>query len=143
MGPSRPRNSTRARKAHLRPSQSRRKPARPTRPRLHTAANVLRESERIRKTGEKPRTAPPDARRKRSSAALPDLDAILGAFCEAFALVQAAHMAQQHAGHAGPHEVALKKGIAELDRVYNDLDRATLDLARFENEQPQMTRGRR
>jgi len=72
----------------------------------------------------------------------PDLDAILDAFSEAFDLIQAGHMAQKDASHVGPPEVALRKGIAEMDRVYNDLDRATIELARFCRKQAKTGRGR-
>jgi hypothetical protein len=72
----------------------------------------------------------------------PDLDAILDAFSEAFDLIQAGHMAQKDAHHAGPPEVALRKGIAEMDRVYNDLDRATIQLSRFCGKQAKTGRGR-
>jgi hypothetical protein len=73
---------------------------------------------------------------------LPDLDAILDAFSEAFDLIQAGHLAQKDAEHAGPPEVALRKGIAEMDRVYNDLDRATIELAHFCRKQQRAARGR-
>jgi len=72
----------------------------------------------------------------------PDFDAILDAFSEAFGLIQAGHMAQQDAHHAGPPDVALRKGIAEMDRVYNDLDRATIELARFCRKQTKPGGGR-
>ena|SRR3569833_2992723 len=86
-----------------------------------------------------PRTKPVASR---STARPPDLDAILGAFSEAFDLIQAGHMAQKDAYHAGPPEVALRKGIAEMDRVYNDLDRATIELDRFCRKQTKTGRGR-
>lgn len=79
---------------------------------------------------------------QRSSARLPDLDAILGAFSEAFDLIQAGHMAQRDAEHAGPPGVALRKGIAEMDLVYNDLDRATIEFGRFCRKQHKAARGR-
>jgi hypothetical protein len=72
----------------------------------------------------------------------PDLDAILDAFSDAFDLIQAGHMAQKDAHHAGPHDVALRKGIAEMDRVYNDLDRATIELASFCRKKTWTGRGR-
>jgi len=73
-------------------------------------------------------------------AGAPDLDSILGAFSEAFDLIQAGHMAQKDAHHAGPPEVALRKGIAEMNRVYNDLDRATIELARCCRKQTKVGR---
>ena len=79
---------------------------------------------------------------KPSMARPPDVDAILGAFSEAFDLIQAGHMAQKDAPHAGPPEVALRKGIAEMDRVYNDLDRATIEFARFCRKQTKTGRER-
>lgn len=94
----------------------------------------------LNRTAAKRRLGKKRARTKRPSAGLPDLDSILDAFAEALALIQAAHMAQKQTDHWGPPQVAMSRGIAGLDRVYNDFDRATIDLAQFLQKQHKTTR---
>jgi len=123
MGPIRPHKSTRARRGR----SVRSSPRSQTKPTSRRGAAA-------------PRREP--AAKRSMAAKPPDLDAILDAFSEAFDLIQAGHMAQKDAPHAGPPEVALRKGIAEMNRVYNDLDRATIELAGFCRKQAKTGRGR-
>ena len=90
-------------------------------------------------TGTTQRRAPADARlraraakpagKPRPDPEPPDLDEILGAFAEAHALlaVSAAVVAQSES--AGPERVVLRLGVEALNRAYNRLDRAIVDLA--------------
>jgi mannose/cellobiose epimerase-like protein (N-acyl-D-glucosamine 2-epimerase family) len=64
--------------------------------------------------------------RKRAPA--PDLDAILDAFAEAFAVLEVAQAAVSDNPRAGPERVVLRWGVKALNRVYNDLDRAIVSL---------------
>jgi len=87
----------------------------------------------------RPEGVPP---RSKPAPGLPDLDAILDAFSEALDLIQAAHMAQKQTNHWGPPEAVMSVGLAKLDRVYNDFDRATIDLASFCRQLDKTARGR-
>ena len=112
------------------------------RPRNSTRARKVRSAKSLPRPRRKPQAAPPSAGRKRSSASLPDLDSVLDAFSEALDLIQAAHMAQKQTDHWGPPEVAMSRAIAKLDRVYDDFDRAAIDLARFCRKQTKTGRRR-
>jgi hypothetical protein len=61
-------------------------------------------------------------------ASLPDLAAILGAFSEAYAMIQVSLMAISENEHSGPERVTLRLGVEALDKVYNRLDKAIIEL---------------
>jgi hypothetical protein len=69
-------------------------------------------------------------RRTRPSTSLPDLRAILSAYGDARALVSVAHTAMLE-GNYGPEEHVLRMGVAALKAVYDQLDKAEMQLARF------------
>ena len=143
MDTSRPMNSTRGGKTPTLTSlpKPRRRSPPSKRPKARPRADRLREIEAVRKPQQasgrrvRRRARQSNMRHWRSSATLPDLQAIFDTFAEALAITQAAHMAAKQADHWGPPEVALGKGIDMLKRVYSDLDGATTDLARFKIKQ--------
>jgi hypothetical protein len=61
-------------------------------------------------------------------ASLPDLDAILGAFAEAHAMIAVSLMAVTNNEASGPESVTLRLGVEALDKVYNQLDKAIIEL---------------
>ena len=75
-------------------------------------------------------TAPPRRpREKRKRTPLPDLHIILGAFSDAYALIAVAATAIDGNPGSGPEHVVLRMGVESLDRVYNDLDTAIVQLS--------------
>lgn len=62
--------------------------------------------------------------RRRNKAPMPDLDAILGAFAEAHALVEVCSMVLTESCRGGPESVALRLGVEACSRAYDQLDMA-------------------
>jgi hypothetical protein len=74
---------------------------------------------------------PAKVQRRRAGEDLPDLHAILDAFSDAQALVAVAHIAMEANDQYGPEEHVLRLGVEALDLVYDQIDRAGMQLARF------------
>ncbi len=69
----------------------------------------------------------PPRRRER----LPDLRPILGRFDAALAIAAVAHIAIQASEQLVQEELALRQGLAALNAVHTELDRADLQLDHF------------
>jgi hypothetical protein len=122
MGPTHKPKSTRVQRGRSVP-KLRRKPAPPKRSKLRTASNVLRDAKRIRKAG--------GAERRRGRVMMPpNLDEILGAFAEAYALLAVSSAMVGQSESAGPERIVLRLGVEVLNRAYNQLDMAIVQLAR-------------
>jgi hypothetical protein len=79
-------------------------------------------------------------RRTRPNTSVPDLTAILSAYGDARALVSVAHTAMLE-GNYGPEEHVLRLGVTALDAIYDQLDKAEMQLARFRKANAKARRG--
>jgi len=92
-------------------------------------------------SGKRPATPPPAGGRRRRSRARPahrrksprrtsadDLHAILGRFADALAWVAVAQVAIEASDQLPREDSILKRGVAALDAVYNELDLAIVRL---------------
>lgn len=66
--------------------------------------------------------------RRTARVSVPDLAAILGAFSEAYAMIDVSLTAVSENEHSGPEGVTLRLGVEALDKVYNQLDKAIIEL---------------
>jgi hypothetical protein len=84
-------------------------------------------------------------RRKRSRRtgpimSVPDLSAILSAYGDARSLVSVAYIAVAQSNY-GPEEHVLRLGVTALDAIYDQLDKAEMQLARFRESNARARRG--
>ena len=64
--------------------------------------------------------------RRKMPTAEPDLDALLGKFSHAIALIRVSHRSLNASEFAGDEEFVLRTGLAALDALYNELDLAII-----------------
>ena len=89
------------------------------------------------------------ARRRSTRIAEPDLDGLLGRFADAITLIRVSHRSLDALEVAFEEEFVLRRGLAALDAVYNELDLAIVAIhtrtPRITGDQrrPAATQGRR
>jgi hypothetical protein len=69
-------------------------------------------------------------RRRRTSPVEPDLDALLGKFSHAIALIRVSHRSLNASEFFGDEDFVLRTGLAALDEVYTELDLAIIAVHR-------------
>ena len=60
----------------------------------------------------------------------PDLDALLGRFAHAIAMIRVSHRSLNASEHFGDEEFVLRTGLAALDALYTELDLAIVAIHR-------------
>jgi hypothetical protein len=74
-------------------------------------------------------------RRTDRKAARPDFNEILHSFCEAFAIIHTAAQVIDKNLHVNYEGATLRQGVEALDKVYNDLDQAIVDLSHHDDDE--------
>ena len=69
-------------------------------------------------------------RRRKMPTPEPDLDALLGRFAHAIAMIRVSHRSLNTSEHFGDEEFVLRTGLAALDAVYTELDLAIIAVHR-------------
>lgn len=77
----------------------------------------------------KTRSADPPARKLPD--ALPDLERIIDDFADALAVVEVSEAAVARNDQSGPESITLRVGVEALNRVYDSLDKADVQLTRW------------
>lgn len=67
--------------------------------------------------------------RARARQTLPSLDEILGEFSDAYSLLAVSSDVVSDDGNSGPVSVVLRLGVEALNRAYNQLDEAILQMS--------------
>lgn len=68
------------------------------------------------------------ARRRSKRITEPDFDGLLGRFADAITLIRVSHRSLDAPEVAFEEEFVLRRGLAALDAVYNELDLAIVDI---------------
>ena len=85
-------------------------------------------------------------RRQSKRIAEPDLDGLLGRFADAITLIRVSHRSLDALEVAFEEEFVLRRGLAALDAVYNELDLATIAIhtrtprTKSDQRRPSLTR---
>ena len=69
-------------------------------------------------------------RRRKMPTPGPDLDALLGRFSHALAMIRVSHRSLNTSEHFGDEEFVLRTGLAALDALYTELDLAIIAIHR-------------